>query len=371
MKFTLVMKSKQAKNIYIAVISCLFGIWVLWYLGQVNDVEKADDFKKYKKQAHIIRTNFSEKKFTILFFGKPVWFDLSIDVFDKCSYKNCKLTTDKNLFSTSEAVIFHHDTFLPIPDKLSGQVWIFATLESPYHTEIFRTDDLRMKFNWTMTYRKDSEGFSPYALLRKQLHIPIKNYTSIFRNKTKNVAWVVSHCETPSKREVYVKELSKYIDVDVYGKCGKSCLFKNKDDCKKYLSKTYKFYLSFENSLCKDYLTEKILSMYVNGMNFIPIVRGAPNARDYLPNGTYISAFDFQSPKQLAAYLQMIGSDETRYILYLKEKEKYTDNGNGMFQEGICNICYHLNVKHQKPKTIDLNTWLWKNQCHMPTDIPT
>ena len=31
---------------------------------------------------------------------------------------------------------------------------------------------------------------------------------------------MVSHCETESKREDYVMQLGKYIEVDIYGKCG-------------------------------------------------------------------------------------------------------------------------------------------------------
>ena len=35
--------------------------------------------------------------------------------------------------------------------------------------------------------------------------------------KPKHVAWLVSHCTTSSKREEYVAEMRKYIDVDIYG----------------------------------------------------------------------------------------------------------------------------------------------------------
>ena len=41
--------------------------------------------------------------------------------------------------------------------------------------------------------------------------------------RRKKIAWLVSHCETNSEREKYAKELSRYIPVDVYGKCGKDC----------------------------------------------------------------------------------------------------------------------------------------------------
>ena len=43
--------------------------------------------------------------------------------------------------------------------------------------------------------------------------------SAIIKNKTKLVAWVVSHCSAGSGRDDYVNELKKYITVDVYGKC--------------------------------------------------------------------------------------------------------------------------------------------------------
>ncbi|CAC5416384.1 E2.4.1.214 [Mytilus coruscus] len=246
MILNLVIAYSSAKNVYKGVVAFLFGIWMIWTLGQIKDFGRAD-LNNVKSQPQVLRPRASEKKFTILFYAKPSSFNPKTVVFDRCNYKNCELTADKKLFSKSEAVIFHHNSFSTLPDKPSGQVWIFATQESPYHTsKRFKTDKLKMKFNWTKSYRKDSDGFSPYAFLRKKLENPVTNYTSIFMNKTKNIAWVVSHCQTQSKREAYVKELSKYIDVDIYGSCGKPCSFKNKEDCKSNLSTTYRFYLSFE-----------------------------------------------------------------------------------------------------------------------------
>jgi len=33
------------------------------------------------------------------------------------------------------------------------------------------------------------------------------------------VAWMVSHCDTSSKREDYVRQLQEHIQVDIYGDC--------------------------------------------------------------------------------------------------------------------------------------------------------
>lgn len=202
----------------VAITAFVFGTLTMWTLKTITNLQTLD-FSNIMKQPHNLLTRASETNFTILFYAKPDWSDYKTFNFDNCSYRNCKFTTDTKQLSTSTAVIFHHDSFSTLPVKASGQIWICATLESPYYTRVsFKTDKSKMKFNWTMTYRKDAEGFSPYALLKKQIHIPFKNYTSIFLNKTHNIAWVVSDCQSQSKREAYVNELSKYIDVDIYGK---------------------------------------------------------------------------------------------------------------------------------------------------------
>lgn len=138
-------------------------------------------------------------------------------------------------------------------------------LESPYHTGHLRshTDSI----NWTSTYRHDSDIVAPYEkwayydpLVTKveKLH---RNYAE---NKTKKVAMFVSNCITRNNRLAYANELAKYISVDIYGVCGKLvCPKINKEKCFRMLNEDYKFYLSFENSNCIDYVTEKF---FVNGL---------------------------------------------------------------------------------------------------------
>ena len=53
-------------------------------------------------------------------------------------------------------------------------------------------------------------------------------------------------------REKVVSQLSEFLNVDVFGKCGSHrCSRNNQDLCYSDMNKTYKFYLSFENSLCQ------------------------------------------------------------------------------------------------------------------------
>lgn len=81
------------------------------------------------------------------------------------------------------------------------------------------------------------------------------------------VAWFVSNCHPRNQRMHYARELSKYIQVDIYGACGSlRCPRSQSQTCFDMLDEDYKFYLAFENSNCKDYITEKF---FVNGLGYV------------------------------------------------------------------------------------------------------
>ena len=68
----------------------------------------------------------------------------------------------------------------------------------------------------------------------------------------------MTNCNDRNGRRQYAHELQKYIPVDIYGACGsKYCPRSNAHKCFDMLDRDYKFYLAFENSNCKDYITEK------------------------------------------------------------------------------------------------------------------
>ena len=92
--------------------------------------------------------------------------------------------------------------------------------------------------------------------------------------KTKLAYWMVSHCETDNKREDYVKKLQKYIPIDIFGQCGKPIFQRSGNgkalERKKFIP-NYKFYLAFENSFCKDYVTEKFWNHLGKLLNFFKV----------------------------------------------------------------------------------------------------
>lgn len=137
--------------------------------------------------------------------------------------------------------------------------------ESPNYTAVYRSDN--DVFNWTATYRWDSDIPLPYGYFMEHRPPLPQKHVDFPKTKTKMVAWFVSHCGTASEREVYVNDLAKYIEIDSYGTCGKfACPRWNETACFEMLESDYKFYLSFENSRCRHYITEKL---FLNALRLV------------------------------------------------------------------------------------------------------
>ena len=184
---------------------------------------------------------------------------------DECKVNNCIITRDESRGRNADAVLFRGGISPVRFKKPKDQIWIVYMLESPFHTGPL--ESVRNLINMTATYRIDStivtpyERFVPYENASQyQLLPPKRNYAS---GKSKKVAWFVSNCSPKNNRMGYARELSKYIEVDIYGPCGKLTCPRHSKQCFKMLNDKYKFYLAFENSNCKDYITEKF---YWNGL---------------------------------------------------------------------------------------------------------
>lgn len=118
--------------------------------------------------------------------------------------------------------------------------------------------------------------------------------------------------------------------------------------------------MAFENSNCKNYITEKL---FVNalGRNILPIVMGAP-PEDYensAPYHSYIHVDDFASPKELAEYLKILDENDDLYNSYFKWK------GTGEFISPVthfwCQVCAMLHDESsiKIPNWYDdINEWL-------------
>lgn len=300
-----------------------------------------------------------------------------------CSFTNCWVTSDRKYLESLnkfDAIIFNMAVLhqlktnkLPSPSERSfEQYYIFFTQESPfYHSENLK--DYNGYFNWTMSYLPNSDILYPYgkAEASASLHVAV-NY-EINDKKRKLVAWFVSHCSTQSQREKYVKELQKYIQIDIYGLCGPlKCGWNEKTgnsqpECYKALQNNYKFYLSLENSLCKGYVTEKLYSILK--LDVVPVVMGNANYSVIAPPYSYIDALQY-SPKELADYLILLDSNDTLYNRYFEWKSHYIiySDYEEIGKEALCSLCGKLNIEPDRNKTPAdlLSTWNPTTRCLNP-----
>lgn len=157
--------------------------------------------------------------------------------------------------------------------------------------------------------------------------------------------------------------------------CGPHHCPRNKaSKCFEMLNRDYKFYLAFENSNCRSYITEKF---YVNGLgrgrddfNLVPIVMGG-NREDYqrvAPPNSYIHVDDFASPKELAAYLHHLDNDNDAYNRYFGWKHP---KATGQFINTYfwCRLCalLHAPAGRTKPGVSYKDIGLWwapEDVCH-------
>ncbi|CAH2980158.1 unnamed protein product [Chilo suppressalis] len=225
----------------------------------------------------------------------------------KCPFTNCIVTPDKNYLSDItkfDVIAFSGPEVIRLQNKNLPQVrsekqkYVFASIESSHYYPIC-SNSLDGFFNWTWTFRLDSEVRWGYMLIKDSNNNTIgpkkimhwmkveemdrvnDEFKDKLRTKTKAAAWFVSNCFDKSGRmdlAIHLKrELKKYdLELDIYGACGTLTCSRDKQDyCHKMLDKTYYFYLSFENSFSEDYVTEKLLHALQN--NVVPVVYGGAN----------------------------------------------------------------------------------------------
>ncbi|XP_076816929.1 4-galactosyl-N-acetylglucosaminide 3-alpha-L-fucosyltransferase FUT6-like isoform X2 [Clavelina lepadiformis] len=227
----------------------------------------------------------------------------------------CRITLDRNQLQKSDAVVFHlpqldKDDLPPRTTRRNDQLYVWWAQESSASSQahLRRLD----YFNLTMTVRRSSDVYSPYATLDWVLKL-------IWL-----AVWVVSNCgNTPSSslRFAYADKLQDGgLQIDKFGRCsGYNFPIRSRYDPAYFeVLSRYKFYFAFENSYhCKDYATEKLwLNALYSGA--IPVIFG-PDRRDIeavLPSKTFIHAEDFQSPSSLVRYLLYLDKNATAYAEY-------------------------------------------------------
>nr|CAD2181016.1 unnamed protein product [Meloidogyne enterolobii] len=144
------------------------------------------------------------------------------------------------------------------------------------------------------------------------------------------------------------------------------------------------FYLAFENSVCKNYITEKF--WYLKHL-IVPIVLSRRVfKKTKIPDNVYIAVDDYNNVEELAEYLLYLQRNRTAYLKYFEWTKTYRkttyrlnyyrysplarqsyinviNGSNAPEYNPICNLCELLHKQHRKhQKYIIRNIWnYWKS----------
>lgn len=286
---------------------------------------------------------------------------------------SCRITYNKKEYDHSDLVAFHGKgrdfTVSNLPNlskRLPHQRWLYYTRESPINSGLLNNssqgEHLNSLFNWTMTYRIDSDIDYRYARI-----VPGKTPDEYITQSGEIAVVVISNCQ--QQRLNYINELKKHIEVHVYGHCG-TYKCPSKGDCFHMLKGKYRFYLAFENSMCKDYVTEKF---YFNALqhNMLPIVINEGNFSDptVAPPGCCINASDFKGAKELAEYIRMVDSNSALYSSYFKWHSRYRVQQESRAM-AFCRTCQKLYTDSERKVYYNLYRWYGIKENCVPYPTP-
>lgn len=211
-----------------------------------------------------------------------------------CPVWQCETSEDRTDLLQYDVIIFnqHRWNSSDLPEKRSPhQLYIFFSYEPPTllrlvgDVERFWNSMKGPFFNWTMTYRWDSDIVNPYGWIEPldSTKIPIHPDAALYSRlieeshrdgvnyaagKTKMAVFFQTSCKDKySNRNGLVLKLKENgLDIDLYGACHelqcakKDSLYREEDEherCMEMASRKYKFHIAFHNSFCLDYAPER------------------------------------------------------------------------------------------------------------------
>ena len=333
------------------------------------------------QNSNVTTNHLSNKTKVLLFwsmlYGTDPWVRKTRTIECYGSGFKCIRTSEKHFFEDSDVVVFHsraanlRTSVRKASEKKRPphQRWLlYADGESPVNTPDLSF--LNGLINWTASYMRGAdivEGLMAEPGEYKWGGFdPNRNY---LENKTAMAAILVSHCL--SARMDWVKKLQRYISVDVYGACG-TMKCGSDENCSATLRK-YKFYLSFENSYCMDYITEKFyFKSLKNGV--VPVIISWVDTSDTppltVPPGSFINALDYPTVQELANYMAKVGGSPTLYNEYFRWRSTY-DVILDTFGRIFCEVCKKIHLDTESVKSHpDIGLWFSRERCCKPYPVP-
>ena len=350
------LRRNRWKCLVLLAILCSAAIVLTLGFGRLGEFDELDRFARRRGQGNVTTVLFWNRCF-----DKKRSESYSMEQGLRSCGKDglqCLFTDDRGAYPRADAIVFHAASDHPadIPDlslRPPSQIWVFHNMEIDYNQTYARDPRLPGLFNWTHTFLSASDVNFPYGKVTRDDEVGYLGGFDSNRNyldgRTKSVVALISDCAYG--RMNLVRKLSRYIDVVVYGRWGIRGCPRGTNKCWNIV-KSFKFYLAFEDHICKDYVTEKF---YNNALRhgIVPVVLGGANYSNppVAPPHSYINAIDFSSVAELARYLHHVGNSPELYNAYFQWRSQYSvhfhlDKGKYRF----CDLCEAIHDSQRPAK---------------------
>ena len=262
--------------------------------------------------------------------------------------------------NNSLSCTYHRDSDVPCQYGFFFPRDPTAQKQDTRRMQLYKHVTLKTEFSKVKPYWLYNSSISPQDILQYQ-HI---NSAQLLEGRDKLILWMNSNCEIQFRDKYSQKLIQNGLNIDVFGGCTRKDPCNKDANCLDVMYRKYKFYLAFENSMCMDYITEKVWKSLLSGM--VPIVYGASleDYERYLPPNSFIYVENFSSPKELVKYIKMLEADVTKYLQYHEWRKTYFVLGNPYKMDSHfhfiyrCTLCRSLfEYKHKQSSILTKSTW--------------
>ena len=267
--------------------------------------------------------------------------------------------------------MYRGSTLHKIPRR-HDQYFGVTSLESTGYSFNHMPSALDGLMNMTLTYHRKSTvpewHIFKACMDRRSEKLPARNYSA---GKTKGALAYVSNCNSVQyDRLSLMAKLKNYLPVDIYGNCGSPDPCRGGDapaKCRENLHKQYHFYLSFENSLCEDYISEKYWDRLSDTHYMLPVAMGGLSVQEYTeqsPENSFLHVRNFTSIQQLGTYLKSLMDNADAYNGFHKWRESWNVYRRPIYTRfPSCDLCRIANEKPYMPADPHLSS-KYNNPAH-------
>ncbi|EEC05695.1 alpha 1,3-fucosyltransferase, putative [Ixodes scapularis] len=294
----------------------------------------------------------------------------------------CYVTKDHSYLETSDVLVFaasNVDEHSLPHSRHQLQPWVFWTRDRAPLNLPPALGLVSSQFNWTMSYRADSDIVLPYmSFTSKQVSSVPADFQALWKQKSRLAVWLLSDCEPAlrvddnivdksSSSEDYTKEVIKAVETHVYRKCGADhCGVW--DGCLSSLQHEFHFLFVMESSACFEDPTEIIYDAFK--YDILPVYFGRRDISARLPPNSFYDTTNAASAFEIIDALLHISKNFDRYNSYMAWKARYE---LVPAEDDLCLLCdrMHQKIEQHVMQPNIVGWWKSRRDCSAAPDVLT